>query len=39
MYLDVDVTIKDNICIGLVVDIVEDKNKSSQIITQGCIKE
>ncbi|NLZ35802.1 MAG: YwbE family protein [Clostridiales bacterium] len=38
MYLDVDVTIKDNICIGLVVDIVEDKNKSSQIITQGCVK-
>ena len=39
MYLDIDVTIKDNICVGLVVDIVEDKNRSTQIITTGCVKK
>ena len=38
MYLDIDVTIKDNICVGLVVEIVEDKNKATQELTQGCIK-
>lgn len=38
MYLDIDVTLKENICVGLMVEIVEDKNKSTQVLTQGCVK-
>lgn len=38
MYLDIDVTIKKNIIVGLMVDIIEDKNKSSQEITRGYVK-
>lgn len=39
MYLDIDVTVKDNICIGLVVDIVSEQDKATQKITNGCVKK
>lgn len=35
MYVDIDVTLKENIIVGLLVDIIEDKNKSTQEITRG----
>ena len=38
MYLDIDITLKENIVPGLMVDIVEDKNKGSQEYTRGCVK-
>lgn len=38
MYVEIDVTKKDNIVIGLMVDIVEDKNKATQEVTRGCVK-
>lgn len=38
MYLDVDVTLRANIVVGLMVDIVEDKNKATQELTMGCVK-
>lgn len=38
MYLDLDVKIKSNIIKGLIVDIVEEKNKQSQEVTRGYVK-
>lgn len=38
MYVDVDITKKNNIVIGLMVDIIEDKNKTTQEVTRGCVK-
>lgn len=38
MYVDIDVRLKENIIVGLLVDIVEDKNKSTQEITRGRVK-
>lgn len=39
MYVEVDITKRDNIVIGLIVDIVEDKNKDTQEVTRGCVKK
>ena len=38
MYLNIDVTLRENILVGLMVDIVEDKNKETQEITMGYVK-
>lgn len=38
MYVDIDVTLKENIIVGLLVDIVEEQNKSTQKITRGRVK-
>lgn len=36
--MDLDTTKKDNIVVGLLVDIVEDKNKNTQELTRGYVK-
>lgn len=38
MYVEVDITKRNNIVVGLMVDIVEDKNKATQEVTRGCVK-
>lgn len=38
MYVEIDVTLKENIVIGLLVDIVEDRNKVSQELTRGYVR-
>lgn len=38
MYSEIDVSKKQNIVVGLIVDIVEDKNKHTQEVTRGYVK-
>ena len=38
MYLEIDITIKDNIKLGMIVDIIADKVKKTQEVTRGCVK-
>jgi len=38
MYLEIDITIKDNIRPGMIVDMIADKDKQTQEVTRGCVK-